>query len=66
MLVEILIFLVAGIGALFIAGYSVHMLTGGLISPELENQVIFIVCSIVFCVIAYMAWDVVQRRTGKK
>ena len=66
MIVEILIFLVAAIGALFIAGFSVHMLTGGLISPELENQVIFIVCSIVFCVIAYMAWDVVQRRTGKK
>jgi hypothetical protein len=42
------------------------MLIGGLISPELENQVIFIVCSIVFCVIVYMAWDVIQRRTGQK
>ncbi len=66
MIVEILIFLIAGVGALFITGFSVHMLTGGLISPELENQVIFIVCSIVFCIIAYMAWDVIQRRTGKK
>ncbi len=66
MLVEILIFLVAGIGALFITGFSVHMLTGGLVSPELEHRIIFVVCSIVFCAIAYMAWDVIQRRTGKK
>lgn len=66
MIVEVLIFLVAGIGGLFIAGYSVHMIAGGLVSVELENQIIFAVCSVVFCAIAYMAWDVVQRRTGKK
>ncbi len=65
-MVEILIFLVAGIGALFIAGYSVHMVVGGLVSAASEKQIIFIVCAIVFCVIAYMAWDVVQRRTGRK
>ena len=65
-MVEILIFLVAGIGALVIAGYSVHMVVGGMVSAELENRIIFIVCAIVFCVMAYMAWDVVQRRTGRK
>lgn len=65
-MVEILIFLVAGIGALIIAGYSVHMVVGGLVSAESEKQIIFIVCAIVFCAIAYMAWDVVQRRTGRK
>lgn len=66
MIVEILIFLIAAIGALFIAGFSVHMIMGGLVSAELEHQIIFAVCAVLFCVIAYMAWDVVQRRTGKK
>ena len=66
MMVEILIFLVAGIGALFIAGYSVHMFVGGLVSNDSEQRIIFIVCTLVFCVIAYMAWDVVKRRTGRK
>ncbi len=66
MMVEILIFLVAGIGALFIAGYSVHMFVGGLVAQDTEKQIIFVVCAIVFCAMAYMAWDVVQRRTGKK
>ncbi len=66
MMVEILIFLVAGIGALLIAGYSVHMFIGGLVSNDSEQRIIFIVCTLVFCVMAYMAWDVVQKRTGKK
>lgn len=66
MMVEILIFLVAAIGALLIAGYSVHMVVGGLVSAESEKQIIFLVCAIVFGVMVYMAWDVVQRRAGKK
>jgi hypothetical protein len=65
-MVEIITFLVAGVGGLFIAGYSVHMLAGGLVSPEMEERLIFSVCLVVFCAMAYMAWDVVQRRTGRK
>lgn len=65
-MLEILIYLVASIGALFIAGYSVHMFVGGLVSVESENKIIFLVCAVVVCVIAYMVWDVVQRRTGRK
>jgi hypothetical protein len=66
MIVEILVYLVAGISSLFIMGYTVHMLIGGLVSPETENQLIVLACLIVAGVIAYMAWDVIQRRTGKK
>ena len=66
MIVEILIYLVAAIGALFISGYAVHMFVGGLVSPEAENQLIVLVCLIVAGIIAYMAWDVIQRRTGKR
>ena len=63
---EIIIFLVAGIGCLFVMGYTVHMFVGGLVSPESEHLLIAIACSIVGAIMAYMAWDVVQRRAGKK
>jgi hypothetical protein len=66
MIVELLIYLVAAISALFITGYVVHMFIGGLVSPETENQFVIAACLIVAGVIAYMAWDVIQRRTGKK
>ncbi len=66
MIVEVLIYLVAAISGLFITGYAVHMFIGGLVSPESENQLIIMACLIVAGVIAYMAWDVIQRRTGRK
>ena len=66
MIVEILIYLVAAISALFITGYAVHMFIGGLVGQEAENQFIIVACLIVAGVIAYMAWDVIQRRAGKK
>jgi len=66
MIIEILIYLVAAISALFIAGYAMHMFIGGLVSPEAETQLIIAACVIVASVIAYMAWDVIQRRRGRK
>jgi hypothetical protein len=66
MIVEILIYLVSAISALFITGFAVHMFVGGLVSPETEYQLITIACLIVVCVTAYMTWDVIQRRAGKK
>jgi hypothetical protein len=65
MIVEILIFFLAAICGLFITGFAVHMFIGGLVSTDAENQVIVVVCCIVACVIAYMAWDVVKKRSGK-
>jgi hypothetical protein len=66
MIVEILIYLVAAISALVITGYAVHMFIGGLVSPEAEYQFITLACLVVFGVIAYMTWDVIQRRKGRK
>ena len=63
---EIFLFAIAGAGALFVTGYAVHMFVGGLVSAETENQLIIIVCLIAACAMAYMAWDVFQRRTGRK
>jgi hypothetical protein len=66
MYLEILLYLVSAIGALFITGYSVHMLIGGLVSSETEYKVITIVCLVVVLATGYMVWDVIRRRTGKK
>ena len=66
MMGEILIYATVAISALFITGYAVHMFIGGLVSPEAEFQIIALVCLIIAGAIAYMAWDVFQRRSGKK
>ena len=66
MIVEVLIYLVAIMSAVFIAGFSVHMFVGGLVSPEVENQLIVLGCLIVVCVTAYMTWDVIQNRSKRK
>jgi hypothetical protein len=66
MIVEILIFLLAAVCGLFITGFAVHMFVGGLVSTETEHLLIAAICFAVACAIAYMAWDVIQRRTGNK
>jgi hypothetical protein len=52
MIVEVLIYLIAATSAVFIAGYSVHMFVGGLVSAEVENQLMALVCLIVVFVSA--------------
>lgn len=66
MIGEILIYAIAAISALFIAGFAVHMFIGGLVSTGVEYQIIAVVCLIIIAVIGYMAWDVIQRRSGRK
>jgi threonine/homoserine/homoserine lactone efflux protein len=61
---ELLIYTLAGLGGLVVLGYSVHMFIGGLVSPETEFMAIALVCLIGALCLAYMAWDVIQRRRG--
>lgn len=63
---EILIYLVIAIGSLLMMSYTVHMFVGGLVSQETEYILIAAACIGVSCVIGYMAWDVIQRRKGKR
>ena len=42
------------------------MFIGGLVSTEVEYQIIAVVCLIIIAVIGYMAWDVIQRRSGRR
>lgn len=65
-IVEALIFLLAAICGLIITGFAVHMFIGGLVSSETEYQIIAIICVLVAAAIGYMAWDVIQRRGGKR
>ena len=66
MVTEILIYSVSAIGALFITGFAVHMFVGGLVSQETEYRLIAGACLVVASATAYMAWDVIQNRSGKK
>ncbi len=66
MIVEALIFLLAAICGLIITGFAVHMFIGGLVSSEAEYQIIAIVCLLVAVAIGYMAWDVIERRAGRR
>lgn len=63
---EALIYLIVAIGSLLILSYAVHMLVGGLVEPETEYKLIALVCIADILAIGYMAWDVIQRRTGRK
>ena len=62
---EIVLYSIAGISSLMILGYSVHMFVGGLVSQETETTLIIAICSIGAIVLAFMAWDVIRRRTKK-
>jgi threonine/homoserine/homoserine lactone efflux protein len=59
---EIIFYAVIGISALFILGFSIHMLIGGLVSPQTEWRLIIAACLIGAAVMAWMAWDVIRRR----
>ena len=65
-MIEILIYLTVAISSLLVMGYTVHMFVGGLVSQETEYFLIAVTCLSVACVIGYMAWDVIQRRKGKR
>lgn len=59
---EIFLYLIAVCTGLFICGYSVHMLVGGLVSATTEKIIIGVVCTIMAIVIGFMAYDVKKRR----
>jgi len=63
---EALIYLVVAVSSLFILGFSVHMLVGGLVSPETEYLLIELVCLADIAAIGFMARDVIQRRKGRR
>lgn len=59
---EILIYLVGAVSSLFLTAFVVHMLVGGLVSPNTEYTLMGLMCSVVAGAICFMVWDVMRRR----
>ncbi len=59
---EIILLMLVAISSIFILGYSLHMLIGGLVSAETEQWIITTACVIGTIIVAFMGWDIVQQR----
>ena len=66
LLQEVAIYLIVAISSLFIMGFAMHMLVGGLVSPETEYFLIVAICLADIVAIGYMARDVIRRRKQQK
>lgn len=63
---EIIVYLLLAVSSQIMLGYSIHMLVGGLVSEQVETFLIASTCIVALVIMAYMTWDVVQRRRGLK
>jgi threonine/homoserine/homoserine lactone efflux protein len=59
---EIIILTSVAASSIFILGYSIHMLIGGLVSESTEQLIIIVACLIGVAVLAFMGWDIVRQR----
>lgn len=59
---EFIILILVACSSVFILGYSIHMLIGGLVSESTETWVITIACAIGVIVIVFMGWDILKQR----
>jgi hypothetical protein len=62
---EIIILTLVAISSIFILGYSLHMLIGGLVSPETEQLIITAACIVGTIIVAFMGWDIVRQRRSR-
>ena len=62
---EILIYGLAAVAALFLLGFAVHMMVGGLVSPQTEFWAITATVVVGVIAVAIMTFDVVRRRRGR-
>lgn len=59
---EIIILVLVACSSVFILGYSIHMLIGGLVSETTENWIITGTCIIGVIVLVFMGLDIVKQR----
>lgn len=59
---EIFILIFVAISSLFILGYSIHMLIGGLVSPQTEKLAIMVACVIGTLILIFLGLDIVKQR----
>lgn len=59
---EIVILILVAASSIFILGYSIHMLIGGLVSARMEKWIITAACLLAFAIVSFMGWDIVRQR----
>jgi len=62
---EIIILALVAVSSIFILGYSLHMLIGGLVSTETEQLIITAACVVGTIIVAFMGWDIVRQRRSR-
>jgi hypothetical protein len=62
---EIIILTLVACSSIFILGYSIHMLIGGLVSETTENWIIAGACATGVIILIYMGWDIVNQRRSR-
>ncbi|MCG6968540.1 MAG: hypothetical protein LJE85_02125 [Gammaproteobacteria bacterium] len=59
---EILILIIVSLSSLFLLGFSIHMLIGGLVSESTELWAIVIACAIGTVIIGFLIADIFRQR----
>jgi hypothetical protein len=59
---EAILLIIAAVSSIFILGYSIHMLIGGLVSAATEQWIIIAACLLGTAVLAFMGWDIIRQR----
>jgi hypothetical protein len=59
---ELAILVLVALSSVFILGYSIHMLIGGLVSEGTEKGIIVIACTVGVAIISFMGWDIMRQR----
>ena len=62
---EVAILSLVALSAIFLLGYSIHMLIGGLVTESTESWVIGIACTTGVAIISFMAWDILRQRRAR-
>jgi len=59
---EIIILGSVAASSIFILGYSIHMLIGGLVSEETEQWIIAGAVLVGIATLVFMGWDIIRQR----
>lgn len=59
---ESIILILVAFSSIFILGYSIHMLIGGMVSESTETWIITGACLVGAVVVAFMGWDIIRQR----
>lgn len=62
---EIVILCLVAVSAVFLLGYSIHMLIGGLVTTNTEFWVICFACAVGTAIVFFMAWDILRQRRAR-